>query len=62
VVAAARSACLWCSEPLPLRDNLNYCPFCGADVHKAPCPTCGDEVEEGWRFCASCGTAVVESE
>ena len=54
----AGSACMWCREPLPRRDNLNYCPFCGADLHTAPCPTCGEELEVGWRFCVSCGTSV----
>lgn len=50
--------CLWCRESLPRRDTLNYCPFCGAYLHKAPCPNCGEELEMGWRFCAACGSAV----
>ena len=56
------SRCLWCREPLPNRDTLNYCPFCGADLHKAPCPNCGEELEVGWRFCVACGTAVDEEQ
>jgi hypothetical protein len=52
------SNCLWCREPLPRREMLNYCPFCGADLHKAPCPNCGEELEVGWRFCVACGTGV----
>jgi hypothetical protein len=55
---ATPSNCLWCREPLPRRDMLNYCPFCGADLHKAPCPNCGEELEVGWRFCVACGTGV----
>jgi hypothetical protein len=51
-------ACLWCREDLPVRDKLNFCPFCGTDLQLVPCASCGDEIEPGWRFCASCGTAV----
>ena len=50
--------CAWCQETLPERDMLKYCPFCGADLDKAPCPTCGEELEVSWRFCVACGTAV----
>ena len=53
--------CAWCSQTLPQRDMLNYCPFCGADLHKAPCPACGEEVEMRWRFCAACGAAAGDS-
>ena len=60
--AAARgdplTACLWCREPLPLRETLNYCPFCGADLHTIPCPNCGEELEVEWRFCVACRTEV----
>ena len=56
------AACLWCREPLPRRDTLNYCPFCGADLHTAPCPNCGGELEVGWRFCIACGTAVGDAD
>lgn len=47
--------CYWCRGTLPLRDNLNYCPFCGTDVAVAPCGSCGEAVEPGWRFCIQCG-------
>jgi hypothetical protein len=56
--AAPSTRCAWCSESLPRRDTLNYCPFCGADLKKAPCPNCGEELEMGWRFCVACGTGV----
>jgi len=52
------AVCLWCRESLPRRDPLNYCPFCGADLHKLPCPNCGEELEVGWRFCVACGSGV----
>jgi len=52
-------ACLWCRAELPARENLNFCPFCGTDIHLVPCPSCGEELEPGWRFCAACGAEVV---
>lgn len=50
-------ACVTCSNPLPRREGLRYCPACGADQHRWPCGSCGAMVERGWRFCAMCGTA-----
>ena len=58
----APTGCPWCREALPRRDNLNYCPFCGADLHTAPCPNCGQELDVGWRFCAACGTPVGDAD
>jgi hypothetical protein len=52
------STCQWCRADLPARPRLNYCPFCGMDVHVRPCPGCGEELEPGWRFCVSCGLEV----
>ncbi len=54
----APGACPWCRAELPPRDNLNFCPFCGTDVHFVPCPGCGEELEPDWSFCISCGTEV----
>ncbi|MEX0837305.1 MAG: zinc ribbon domain-containing protein [Gemmatimonadota bacterium] len=48
--------CRWCRAPLPARENLNFCPYCGTDVHAVPCAGCGEELEPEWRFCISCGT------
>lgn len=56
--SAPGDSCLWCRADLPKRDTLNFCPYCGTDTRLVPCPECGDEVEPGWRFCASCGTEV----
>jgi hypothetical protein len=56
--AGPPSACHWCSEPLPRREVLNYCPFCGGNVNTAPCSNCGEELEVLWKFCVACGTAV----
>lgn len=51
-------ACRWCRAELPARANLNYCPFCGTDVHVVPCPGCGEELDPEWRFCIACGAEV----
>jgi hypothetical protein len=61
-VRDAPAGCPWCREALPRKGNLNYCPFCGADLQTAPCPNCGEELEVGWRFCAACGTPVGNSD
>jgi len=53
---AGDDACRWCRADLPTREGLNYCPFCGTDLHLVPCGSCGAELEPGWRFCASCGS------
>ncbi|MEX2466118.1 MAG: zinc ribbon domain-containing protein [Gemmatimonadota bacterium] len=53
---AEGAACRWCRAPLPARENLNFCPYCGTDVHSVPCAGCGEELEPEWRFCISCGT------
>jgi hypothetical protein len=49
-------SCRWCRAPLPVREDLNFCPYCGTDVHSVPCSGCGNELEPEWRFCISCGT------
>ena len=51
-------SCQWCRAELPVRENLNFCPFCGTDLKLIPCPACGEELEMQWRFCISCGTEV----
>ena len=53
------TACKWCRAELPNRENLNYCPYCGTDVHVVPCPSCGEALEPDWRFCIACGAEVV---
>jgi len=55
----APAACQWCRAELPVRDNLNFCPFCGTDLKVFPCGECGEELEPEWRFCIACGTEVV---
>jgi len=55
---AAPGACQWCRAELPVRENLNFCPFCGTDLKVVPCSECGEELDPEWRFCISCGTEV----
>ena len=55
VAAPSDGACRWCSESLPTRAPLNFCPFCGTDQNLVPCVACGEEIEPGWSFCAACG-------
>lgn len=47
--------CYWCRGQLPIRETLNFCPFCGTDVAVVPCGSCGEALEPGWRFCIQCG-------
>ena len=56
--AEGAEACPWCSESLPRRAGVNFCPFCGSDLSLVPCRDCSAALELGWRFCASCGTGV----
>jgi hypothetical protein len=51
-------ACQWCRAELPVRENLNFCPFCGTDLKVVPCNRCGEELEPEWRFCIACGAEV----
>lgn len=52
---AAGARCRSCSEALPARDGMNFCPFCGSDLRVVSCASCGAELEPEWRFCAACG-------
>lgn len=51
----AAGGCRSCGAELPARDGLRFCPACGANQDRWPCPACGETVERGWRFCAMCG-------
>jgi predicted amidophosphoribosyltransferase len=58
--SAAPGTCQWCRAELPIRENLNFCPFCGTDLKLVPCSECGEELEPEWRFCIACGTEVTD--
>jgi len=50
--------CPWCREALPQEARVRFCPFCGSNVRRVPCPSCGEELQLNWRFCIACGTEV----
>lgn len=54
-VTGSGTSCRSCRSPLPERVGVRFCPHCGADQERWPCPACGEEVEEGWSYCALCG-------
>jgi hypothetical protein len=47
--------CVSCGRTLPLHRAVTYCPFCGRPPRERGCLECGDPLESGWRFCATCG-------
>ncbi len=53
--SGAQQPCRSCQAPLPDRAGARFCPHCGADQERWPCPACGEEVERGWSYCALCG-------
>jgi hypothetical protein len=48
-------SCRSCQAALPERSGVRFCPQCGADQERWPCRACGEEVEQGWSYCAMCG-------
>jgi hypothetical protein len=58
IAAPVRSAeCVACAATLPGQRTARFCPFCGASQATRPCPSCGEAVEPGWRYCIACGAA-----
>ena len=57
--AAAKAAprCAFCGQGLPGNRQVRYCPHCGVDLTARQCGACGEEMEDGWRFCVACGAA-----
>jgi hypothetical protein len=49
--------CGYCGGKLPAGRPVNFCPFCGKDLTRRPCPGCGEVMDPKWRFCANCGAA-----
>ena len=50
--------CHSCEVDLPVRRDLNFCPFCGMDLKVVRCRACSKELKVDWRFCVSCGSEV----
>ena len=53
--------CAKCEKSLPTNRPVVFCPFCGSQTGPATCPNCGDEIDVGWRFCATCGRSNSDS-
>lgn len=51
----AQEICRNCGRSLPLHREVVYCPFCGGQAGERTCAGCGEQLEEGWRFCVRCG-------
>lgn len=58
---AGGGECWSCSAELPVRSDLQYCPFCGCDQTAPECLNCQAELEMAWSYCPACGTATGRS-
>lgn len=47
--------CPYCAQPLPDGRTVKFCPSCGQNLHVKRCPGCSAEIEQGWKFCVTCG-------
>jgi hypothetical protein len=50
--------CPFCGGALPVGRTVLFCPHCGQNIGVVHCPTCGAEMDVGWRFCIGCGQKV----
>ena len=55
--APTATRCGFCGQGLPAGRQIRFCPHCGVDLSARKCGACGEEMEEGWRFCVACGSA-----
>lgn len=60
-VAPTGEECPHCKGELPAGRPINFCPHCGQDLTVRHCPACGSELENGWKFCVTCGRAAAAS-
>lgn len=56
--APVPEGCRFCGGTLPEGRSVIYCPHCGNNLSVSRCPACGSELENGWKFCATCGRGV----
>jgi hypothetical protein len=56
--ASVPEGCRFCGGTLPEGRNVVYCPHCGNNLSVSRCPACGSELEQGWKFCVTCGRTV----
>jgi hypothetical protein len=50
--------CPSCSDPVPRKAGVSFCPFCGSDLRRVLCLSCGEALNLNWRFCIACGVEV----
>ena len=53
----SRPGCRYCGQPLPEGRDVIFCPSCGQNLRMRRCAACSAEIEQGWKFCVSCGRA-----
>lgn len=58
IPAHVSAPCAYCGGDLPVGRAVLFCPHCGQNVGVVHCPTCGSELDVGWRFCITCGQKV----
>lgn len=49
--------CTFCGTVLPGSREVRFCPGCGADQRKRPCPSCGEVLDASWQYCIRCGSS-----
>ncbi len=47
--------CPYCAQPVPDGRPVKFCPSCGQNLLVKRCPGCSAEIEQGWKFCVTCG-------
>ena len=61
ITLAQDGECPHCRGALPAGRPIIFCPHCGQDLTVQHCPACGSELEQGWKFCVTCGRAAAAS-
>lgn len=56
--ATSNGSCRFCAGQLPPGRSSTYCPHCGQNLSVKNCPACGTELDNGWKFCVTCGRSV----
>ena len=49
------AGCPYCAQALPQGRTVKFCPSCGLNLLARRCPGCSAEIEQGWKFCVTCG-------
>lgn len=49
------AGCPYCAQALPKGRTVTFCPSCGLNLLARRCPGCSAEIEQGWKFCVTCG-------